>query len=137
MFPFGSRKNFMDTMKGSQNPPYSYDPYLLPYKTYIDRRLSELHSNLQQLGSHEGGIASFSSGWDLFGLRKTSGGWTFAEYLPGAQRVSLIGDFNGWNSETHRLAPTEFGRWSITIPGVDTLLHGQKYKLAITQIIIN
>ena len=122
----------MVSIKDPETPPYSYDPYLLQYKGYIDARRTAVQSLRQEISSHEGGIVHFSSGWEVFGLRRTSGGWSFTEYLPGAVRTALIGDFNGWNDASHQLTNIGFGRWSITIPGADSIRHGQKYKLAIT-----
>jgi len=37
--------------------------------------------------------------FDQFGARITSDGVHFAVWAPNARRVSVIGDFNGWNSE--------------------------------------
>jgi hypothetical protein len=41
----------------------------------------------------------------------------FVVAVPGAERVSLVGDFNAWNLEATPLAATEEeGVWSVTVP---------------------
>jgi 1,4-alpha-glucan branching enzyme len=53
------------------------------------------------------------------------GAW-FAVWAPNADWVSVIGDFNGWNSQVNMLAPREqSGIWEGFIPGVK---HGALYK---------
>jgi 1,4-alpha-glucan branching enzyme len=70
------------------------------------------HDNLYQvLGSHLDGSATW-----------------FRVWAPNAKRVSLIGDFNGWDSETHVLFPSESGVWEIRVDGVGA---GTRYKYAI------
>ena len=64
--------------------------------------------------------------------RLTIGGVTgvhFAVWAPNADRVSVIGDFNGWDGRVHamrHLGPS--GVWEIFIPGVPD---GDKYKFEI------
>lgn len=40
----------------------------------------------------------------------------FVLVAPGARRVALAGDFNGWNASTMPLAHTRSGVWSTTVP---------------------
>jgi 1,4-alpha-glucan branching enzyme len=113
-------------------PPFSYDPYLLPYRDNINRRKSRFRELIRRIEADEVSIARFATGWNTFGLLRTNAGWNFTEYLPNAVSVSLIGDFNGWDPNAHKLKPTGYGRWSISFPALSDLQHGQKYKLAIT-----
>ncbi len=57
-------------------------------------------------------------------------GCYFAVWAPNAESVSLIGNFNGWNKESHVLLPRwdESGIWEGFIPG---LKKGDIYKYAI------
>jgi 1,4-alpha-glucan branching enzyme len=46
-------------------------------------------------------------------------GTFFAVWAPDAERVSVIGDFNGWDKDSHLLAPRgESGVWEGFLPGV-------------------
>ena len=53
-------------------------------------------------------------------------GTHFAVWAPNAQKVSVLGDFNGWDTESHPLRPRESsGIWEGFIPGVEK---GTSYK---------
>ncbi len=58
-------------------------------------------------------------------------GVLFAVWAPSASKVSVIGDFNGWNADGHPLTPRldSSGIWEGFIPGLD---HGTIYKYHIT-----
>ena len=47
-------------------------------------------------------------------------GTRFAVWAPNAASVSLVGDFNGWNVQAHRLAPRRdsSGIWETFVPGI-------------------
>ena len=55
-------------------------------------------------------------------MNGTDGVW-FAVWAPNAERVSVVGDFNGWNRETHPLnvRNDESGIWEGFIPDVERL----------------
>ncbi len=55
-------------------------------------------------------------------------GTRFAVWAPNAERVSVVGDFNGWQPGVHPLIGSETGVWEGFIPGVHT---GALYKYAI------
>jgi 1,4-alpha-glucan branching enzyme len=56
-------------------------------------------------------------------------GVQFAVWAPNAERVSVIGDFNGWDAERHRLHPVgSSGLWEGFVPGAR---QGQLYKFRI------
>ncbi|MFT4286357.1 1,4-alpha-glucan branching protein GlgB [Nocardioides sp.] len=55
-------------------------------------------------------------------------GTDFAVWAPGAREVRLIGDFNGWNTDTHAMARTGSGVWQAFVPEAGS---GDRYKLSI------
>lgn len=43
----------------------------------------------------------------------------FAVWAPNAREVFLIGDFNGWDGESHRLNSSDSGIWTLFVPGLE------------------
>ena len=92
--------------------PYAYGQVLEPFDLHL---LSEgtHYRAWEKLGSHRLTIG------DVTGVH-------FAVWAPNAHRVSVIGDFNGWDGRVHvmrRLVPS--GVWEIFIP---ELPEGTCYK---------
>jgi 1,4-alpha-glucan branching enzyme len=57
-------------------------------------------------------------------------GLHFAVWAPNAQRVSVVGDFNNWDSRRHAMRKrTDIGVWEIFIPEIG---YGRAYKYHIT-----
>src|SRR3546814_15119428 len=60
----------------------------------------------QKLGAHPGSVEGIE------GVR-------FAVWAPNAQRVSVVGDFNGWDGRCHVMRKRhEVGVWELFIPGL-------------------
>ncbi|CAE6701414.1 1,4-alpha-glucan branching enzyme [Xanthomonas arboricola] len=56
-------------------------------------------------------------------------GVRFAVWAPHAQRVAVVGDFNGWDVRRHPMRPHIGGFWELFLPRVEA---GTRYKYAIT-----
>lgn len=56
-------------------------------------------------------------------------GTRFAVWAPNAQRVAVVGDFNGWDPQRHSLQARIAGIWEGFVAGAAP---GQRYKYAIT-----
>jgi len=53
----------------------------------------------------------------------------FAVWAPNAERVSVVGDFNGWDGRVHAMRSLgSTGVWEIFVPGLAT---GERYKFEI------
>ena len=95
--------------------PYRYGRVLTDYDLYLFGEGTHIRA-FEKLGAH----------------RLTTGSTTgvhFAVWAPNAERVSLIGDFNGWDGRVHAmrlLLPN--GVWEIFIPD---LPDGERYKFEI------
>ncbi|MGH9300851.1 MAG: 1,4-alpha-glucan branching protein GlgB [Acidimicrobiales bacterium] len=64
------------------------------------------------------------------GIRDGVEGTQFAVWAPNAARVSVVGDFNGWDRDSHVLdRPGSSGIWEGFVPGVGV---GAGYKYAVT-----
>jgi 1,4-alpha-glucan branching enzyme len=95
--------------------PYRYGRVLTDFDLYL---LGEGTHNraFEKLGAHRITVGSTT-------------GVHFAVWAPSAQRVSVVGDFNGWDGRTHQMrlfAPA--GVWEIFIPD---LPDGERYKFEI------
>ena len=55
-------------------------------------------------------------------------GWRFAVWAPNARRVSLVGEFNGWDAGAN-VMENDDGIWSLFVPG---LKQYDTYKYAVT-----
>src|SRR5204863_4885652 len=59
-------------------------------------------------------------------------GTSFAVWAPNAQRVSVVGDFNGWDGRVHQMRSLgASGVWEIFLPGVG---EGAHYKFEVRGI---
>ena len=88
-----------------------YDQYLFGHATHYDL--------YQKLGAHPG-------------ERDGEAGTWFAVWAPNARRVSVVGDFNGWNTESDVMTRLGgIGVWETFVPGVT---NGALYKFFLTGI---
>ncbi|MFH0924265.1 MAG: 1,4-alpha-glucan branching protein GlgB, partial [bacterium] len=92
---------------------------LTDYDTHLFREGSFFHV-FEKLGSH------------LIEVDGVKGAY-FAVWAPNAESISVIGDFNGWNHNSHYLAARwdNSGVWEGFIPGIEK---GDRYKYHITSV---
>ena len=108
------------------------DPSLTAFKQDILLRLNRANDTMKRLMGDKEDLSSFADGYMYFGFHRTETGWVFREWLPGAEKVYLMGDFNAWNRESHplrKLSPD--GVWEIRLEGHDALKHQQFVKLVV------
>ena len=95
--------------------PYSFGPVLSDLDVYLHAE-GTYERSFEKMGVHLS---------VMDGVR----GASFAVWAPNAQRVSVVGDFNGWDGRCH---PMRFhpgaGLWDIFLPGVQA---GALYKFEI------
>ena len=117
-------------------PPFEItriDPWLAPYAGEIELRMNAFKGHRWQLVKDAKTLADFADGYLFFGIHRTKTGWVVREWLPGAEQVFLIGDFNSWNRTSHPLERKDNGVWEIELEGRDALQHGQFIKLWVTR----
>src|SRR5579885_142985 len=109
----------LEVQRGTGQPervidPYAFPPLLSDYDLYL---IGEgTHQQLyERLGAHPRVFEGVQ-------------GVTFAVWAPNARRVSVVGDFNGWNERAHPMRLRSNGIWELFLPSVPT---GALYKYAI------
>jgi len=95
------------------------DPYRFP------TALSDFDLHLHSEGTNYEGYNAF--GAHLITLNGVAG-TRFAVWAPNAIIVSVVGDFNGWDTRRHAMRARTGGVWEIFIPGVTA---GAPYKYAV------
>ena len=99
------------------------DPYLKPFEEDLRLRMDRYSANKKTLIGRCLNLKSFANGHLFYGFHLVKDGWYYREWAPGAEELHLMGDFNGWNSETHPLERKEHGNWEIFLDGRDALKH--------------
>ena len=116
----------------SQPPPQIVrdDPWLTPYAARIRARMSRLSNAFGDIRDQHGGLDAFTALHRQTGVNFDSGTrtWSVREWAPAARGVSLMGDFNSWNTESHPLIRAGDGYWSLEL-SEDALVHRQLVKL--------
>ena len=109
------RVNFHDGHQIETEDPYAFSPTLTDFDLHL---LAEgrHYDSYEKLGAHA---------TEVEGVR----GATFAVWAPNALRVSVVGDFNGWDGRVHpmRLRGST-GMWELFLP---RLADGAVYKFEI------
>ena len=106
--------------------------HLIPFEGDIRYRIRHFEERKRGLLFPGQTLSEFASGALYYGFHKTRHGWVYREWAPGATEMHLVGDFNGWNPETHPMKKLPGGNWEIEIPGIRTLPHLSRVKVAVT-----
>jgi 1,4-alpha-glucan branching enzyme len=95
--------------------PYRFPPVLTDFELYLHGE-GNFFQSYEKLGAHFATIDGVA-------------GVHFAVWAPNAQRVSVIGPFNGWDNRTHPMQMGEgVGIWQLFIPHLE---EGTSYKFSI------
>jgi 1,4-alpha-glucan branching enzyme len=109
------RVTWNDGTTSEVDDPYRYGPVLTDFDIHL---LAE--------GTHIEAFNKLGARPITHGIRD---GVHFAVWAPNAQRVSVVGNFNGWDGRVHPMrAIRPGGYWEIFLPG---LAHGDPYKYEI------
>ncbi|PLW58528.1 hypothetical protein PCANC_00025 [Puccinia coronata f. sp. avenae] len=110
------------------------DPWLEPFTGTIENRIRKFKEWQSKIDETEGGLDPFSKGYEKFGLiAQPDGSILYREWAPGAQKASLIGDFNNWDREANPMEKNQFGVWECRIPTKNSkpgITHGSKVKIS-------
>ncbi|KAK2951959.1 putative 1,4-alpha-glucan-branching enzyme [Blattamonas nauphoetae] len=93
------------------------DEYLRPHEAAIRRRFDNFQKLKQTVTQSEGGIDQFSKSYERYGVHATDKGVEYREWAPGAQEVSLWGEFCNWDpAKRVPCQKDQFGNWTCFIP---------------------
>lgn len=112
------------------------DGYLHDFQDEISRRYS-VFLDYQRRIEDCGGMESFTQSYRQFGfVTQADNSVKCLEWAPAAEKLALLGDFNGWNYDSHVYKKEEHGKWSLTIPptseGNCAIPHLSTIKIAVT-----
>ena len=101
----------------------SLDPWLAPFADVLRRRQSHSARLRAAIDETGGLLGPISLGHEFFGITRGERGgqpgvW-YREWAPGAENLSLAGDFNGWDRTSHSLTRGDFGIWSAFFPDAE------------------
>ncbi|KAI6172263.1 1,4-alpha-glucan branching enzyme [Aphelenchoides besseyi] len=113
----------MPNQKGTTYEPPHFDRllhldgYLQNYKQEFYRRYNEYRISLDLIEKNEG-LDEFTRSYENYGLKVDRADNTIycLEWAPGADQLSLVGDFNGWDVNAHKYDRLEFGKWRLVVP---------------------
>ena len=108
------RRTYPDGRETVTADPYSFGPIL-----------GELDIHLFSEGNHHRIYDKLGAHLMEFGGAR---GCTFAVWAPNAQRVSVVGDFNGWDGRVNPMRRLAGGIWEVFLPGVE---EGTHYKFEV------
>ncbi len=132
------KSGLFEALSAKASRVYAYDLVITDHQGRV-RRTRDAYSFLPTLGETD--VYLFAQGnerriYDKLGaqLRVIDGvpGTSFAVWAPNAQRVSVVGDFNGWDGRYHPLRLLgSSGIWELFLPGVG---EGTLYKYEIKDV---
>ncbi len=73
------------------------DPGLEPYESDLRLRMKLYQDTKIRLTGEGGSLSDFANGALYYGFHQGRNGWYYREWAPGADSMSLIGDFNNWD----------------------------------------
>lgn len=104
-----------DSTTATLDDPYRYGPVLTDFDQHLFRE-----------GTHVRAFDRLGARVMVHGIHA---GVHFAVWAPNARRVSVVGDFNGWDGRVHPMrALVDSGLWEIFIPDLDA---GDRYKFEV------
>ncbi len=110
------------------------DAWLEPVEGEIEYRHELYENKLHDIEAANGSISDFANGYHYYGFQRDeeNGGWWFREWLPGAHKVFIFGDFNNWERESLPLFKNSNGVWSIFLSDREFYIeHESLYKILV------
>ena len=113
----------------------SIDPWLESHREDLKwryRYYEELFKSIALVGGLDGDISHGHQYYGfVLGTRDGQPGTWYREWAPGASKLALVGDFNGWNRDSHPMKRNQWGAWEIFVEAASDfpLEHGSRVKV--------
>lgn len=107
------------------------DPGLLPFRRDLELRM-QLYRDTRNRLAGDAPLSDFANGSLYYGFQPARNGWYYREWAPGADAISLVGDFNGWDPSKNPMKKLKNGNWQVFIRGKASIPHGSFVKARIT-----
>ena len=114
-----------------QHKIISYDNNLAPFEKDFDLRAERFAKKKKELLRNAVTLSDFANGYLFYGFHQTSDGWYYREWAPAADEMYLTGDFNGWDTRSHKMAKKANGVFEIFLPGTDALKNNQRVQAVV------
>ena len=105
----------------------------MPYEHLLYGRYQRFEGRLEEIEKNHGTLQAFAESYKEYGLHPkpdgAPGDVRYVEYAPGAKRLSLMGDFNGWKAWEFEGERDEFGKWTLDVPAAAGLEHGSQVRV--------
>ena len=97
------------------------DPWLSPYEPEMRERQQTYLLAKNNIEQEFGSLAKFAQAHEYLGINydPEKKGWWYREWAPAAYALFLVGDFNGWNRESHPLTKNIRSIWEIFLPDAE------------------
>lgn len=107
------------------------DQGLMPFDGDIRYRMVRYSEKKRELTRGKGSLSDFANAHLYFGFHRVNGGWVYREWAPGADRLFLTGDMNGWQVGGLELSPLPGGVFEIFLEGEHALFDGCHVKTVV------
>uniref|UniRef100_A0A915N8J3 1,4-alpha-glucan branching enzyme n=1 Tax=Meloidogyne javanica TaxID=6303 RepID=A0A915N8J3_MELJA len=115
---------------------FKLDSWLKPYESEILRRYREFNNKLSFIEQQCEGLDNFTQSYKQYGIHvEADNSVSCLEWAPGAESMSLVGDFNNWDTNANIYENIGFGKWSLKIKpktdGTCPIAHNSVLKVAV------
>ena len=108
-----------------------YDKNLAPFEKDFDLRAERFAMKKKELLKDVATLSDFANAHLFFGFHQADGGWYYREWAPAADEMYLTGDFNNWDTRSHKMQKKENGVFEIFLPGIDALKNDQRVQAVV------
>jgi len=108
------------------------DPWLKDQEDAIINRITRFQTEFTEITQKYHSLYQYANSHTDLGIHFDidSKTWHIREWAPGAKTISIVGDFNNWETNANTLTKEDNNIWSTTLPQ-GALKHQDKFKLRI------